>query len=178
MRKYYLILAAITLISCLYLMNCKSRYAALEEPKAPIHWENMDDAVAAANKDGKLIYIDFYTDWCGWCKRMDATTYRDTALIRVLNTHFHPVQFNAEKGNYVLNGKNYPMDGQFNLFAVEALNGEMAFPTSVILKANLDGMYKQAGYMDAITTRAITTFFGEKHYQKGENLNEFVQKFK
>lgn len=178
MRKYYFLLITISLISCFYIIRCKSQYSALAEPKVPVRWESIETAAAAAKKDGKLIYIDFYTDWCGWCKRMDATTYRDTAFIRLLNTHFHPVQFNAEAGNYKLNGKEYKMDGQFNRFAVEMLNGEMAFPTSVILQSDLSGMFKQAGYMDAITSRAVATYFSEKHYLKNEKLSDFVQKFK
>lgn len=31
-----------------------------------------NDALRKAEKDGKPLMIDFYTDWCGWCKKMDA----------------------------------------------------------------------------------------------------------
>ena len=31
---------------------------------------SFDEAKAAAKDESKLLFIDFYTDWCGPCKRM------------------------------------------------------------------------------------------------------------
>jgi len=35
-----------------------------------------------ARRDQTLIMVDFFTDWCGWCKKLDADTYTDPAVIR------------------------------------------------------------------------------------------------
>lgn len=179
MAKYYAGLAVITLVVIFFVMRCKSsQYASKPVPPTPVAWQDIETAAKQAAQDGKPLLIDFYTDWCGWCKRMDQSTYRDTALIRVLNTHFHPVKFNAEKGTYTLNGKSYGMQGQFNKFAVESMQGNMAFPTTVILRPDLGGMFKQEGYMDGQTLRAVATYFYQKQYDKRIKLNDFVRDFK
>jgi len=53
-------------------------------------------AMAQAKQTRKLIMADFYTDWCGWCKKLDAETYKDKKVIQ-LTGQFVPVKINAEK---------------------------------------------------------------------------------
>ncbi|MEL7425057.1 MAG: DUF255 domain-containing protein, partial [Bacteroidota bacterium] len=45
--------------------------AAVEE----IQWLSWDEAIARMATEPKKIFVDVYTGWCGWCKRMDATTF-------------------------------------------------------------------------------------------------------
>ena len=38
--------------------------------KGPINWMTWEEAVEANEKRAKKIFIDFYTNWCGWCKKI------------------------------------------------------------------------------------------------------------
>lgn len=50
---------------------------------AEINWnKDYTTAVAAAKAGNKLIMIDFYTDWCGWCKKLDSETYVDADVVK------------------------------------------------------------------------------------------------
>ena len=64
---------------------------------SPVSWLTFDEAVVASEQGKRKIFIDVYTDWCGWCKRMDATTFSDPAVAEILQNKFYPVKFNAEQ---------------------------------------------------------------------------------
>ncbi|MEL6592072.1 MAG: DUF255 domain-containing protein, partial [Bacteroidota bacterium] len=70
-----------------------------------VNWVSIEEAAEKASQDGKKILIDMYTDWCGWCKRMDATTYADPAVVKYINDNYHAVKFDAESKEAVtING--------------------------------------------------------------------------
>jgi thioredoxin-like negative regulator of GroEL len=67
-----------------------------------ITWvKSYDSAVTQAKQTHKLIMVDFYTDWCGWCKRLDAKTYPDKQVIQAVG-QFVPIQLNAEQAGKAL----------------------------------------------------------------------------
>lgn len=67
-----------------------------EKEVAEPDWQRLDKALALAKGSGKLIIVNFYTDWCPNCKRMNEKTYRDAAVLKQLSKSFIPVKLNAE----------------------------------------------------------------------------------
>ncbi len=67
-----------------------------EKKPAEPDWQRLDKALAIAKESGKLIIVNFYTDWCPNCRRMNEKTYRDEAVLKQLNKSFIPVKLNAE----------------------------------------------------------------------------------
>lgn len=69
------------------------------KPAAPkaIKWvKDWPSAKKAAAASGKLIMVDFYTSWCGWCKRLDRDTFPHKTVIEA-SQDFIPLKLNAEK---------------------------------------------------------------------------------
>jgi thiol:disulfide interchange protein len=65
----------------------------------PLTWHNdLTKSLGAAGRNNKLVLIDFYTDWCGWCKKLDRDTYTDPNVISFLNDDFVCVKLDAEDG--------------------------------------------------------------------------------
>ena len=58
---------------------------------------NLESAKKKASKSGKLIFIDAYTDWCGPCKRMAATTFKDPEVGKFFNKNFVNLKVEMEK---------------------------------------------------------------------------------
>jgi thiol:disulfide interchange protein len=65
---------------------------------AAVDWgRDYDVALATAKKDKKLVMVDLYTDWCGWCKKLDKDTYSDKDVEAKLAKDFVAVKVNPEK---------------------------------------------------------------------------------
>lgn len=62
----------------------------------PLKWYEWNEGYEKAVKEGKIVLVDAYTDWCGWCKRMDRDTYSKEEVIKKINQHFVPIKFNPE----------------------------------------------------------------------------------
>lgn len=57
----------------------------------------VDEAKAESENTGKLIFIDAYTNWCGPCKRMAATSFQDPEVGKVFNEKFINLKVEMEK---------------------------------------------------------------------------------
>ncbi len=67
-----------------------------QKHKGPINWLSLEEADSLYKIQPRPMFIDVYTDWCGWCKRMDASTFQDEAIGKYLNENFYPVKLDAE----------------------------------------------------------------------------------
>lgn len=69
------------------------------------------EAFAQAKAEGKYLFIDCYTDWCGWCKVADEKTFPAPVVANVLNEHFISVKVDMERGEGVYLGMKYRVLG-------------------------------------------------------------------
>lgn len=67
-------------------------------PDSPIHWEtSLSTALAQASKENKVVLLDFYTDWCRWCLKLERDTFGNETVANIINRDFVAVRLNAEK---------------------------------------------------------------------------------
>ncbi len=134
-----------------------------------IHWLTLDEVQVAMKKEPRKVWIDVYTDWCGWCKRMDKTTFSNPNVIKYMNEHFYAVKLDAEqKGDIRFMGKMFnanPAD-RTHPFAAQLLQGQMSYPTTVIMQENFQTPQPIPGYQDVKTVEMIMKYFGEGYFTK------------
>ncbi|MDR2127095.1 MAG: DUF255 domain-containing protein [Prevotellaceae bacterium] len=134
-----------------------------------LNWYTVNEALELQKKEQRKILMDVYTDWCGWCKRMDASTFSNPKVIEYLNKHYYCVKFNAEgKENVTFNEVNFTNDGQYgrsHSFAVAVLQGKMTYPSIAYFDEKSQLITALAGYMTPEQILPILVYFGEDHYK-------------
>lgn len=88
-------------------------FATIISANDKLKWYGFDEGLAKAKKENKFLLVDFYTDWCGWCKKMDSETYANNNIIKLLNKDFVLVKLNPEKPGTVNFDSNTYTNGQF-----------------------------------------------------------------
>ncbi len=106
---------------------------------APVAWRtDFDGAMKEARRAHKPVFVDFYTDWCGACKYLDQTTYRDPKFVRA-SRDWVMVKVNAEKGaRNIQIAKQYQLEGYPTLLMLDRRGKKLnqvagAYPTGMML---------------------------------------------
>mgnify|MGYP005839900551 CR=1 FL=1 len=147
-----------------------------------ITWLSWDEAIQQADKKPKKIFVDLYTDWCGWCKKMDATTFKDPAVVQYINEHFYAVKFDAEQKeevqyrDHTFKFINAGRRGVHEL-AYSLLDGRLGYPSYVYLDENQDRITISPGFKAADNFIKELQWIGGGHYQQ-QTLDDFVKKAK
>src|SRR5882757_10471977 len=79
------------------LVGCFQLHAQDHLKGSPVKWMTFQEAVEKSKTEKRKIFIDVYTDWCGWCKVMDKNTFPDLQIAKLLNEKFYPVKLDAEQ---------------------------------------------------------------------------------
>jgi thioredoxin-related protein len=107
-----------------------------------IQWMKFEEAIAANEENPKMILVDVYTDWCGWCKKMDKETFTDPRVIAHFQKNFYAVKLNAEDTN-----RKFPFMGKtFTEAEMAASMRVNSYPNFVVIEPGLQNIAQLPGY--------------------------------
>ena len=125
------------------------------KPAAPagdrLRWVNtFEEAQAQAKKEKKLVLVDFYTDWCGWCRRLDSDVFAKDSF-QLAAAGVVGVKVNAEK--------NRPLAERF---------GAKSYPRLFFLGADGTTLEEIRGYLslDDFTAKVKAVKAGDTEYAR------------
>ncbi|MBN2519983.1 MAG: DUF255 domain-containing protein [Bacteroidales bacterium] len=134
-----------------------------------VKWYNIEEAQKLNIKNPKYFIIDVYTDWCGWCIKMDQLTFNNPGIASYLNEKYYPVKFNAEtKDSIVFAGHIYKNQGggrQPHDLAIALLQGKMSYPSVAYMNEKLELLSTVPGFYTAEQIEPILMYFGEGIYK-------------
>ncbi|MCS5489421.1 thioredoxin family protein [Algoriphagus limi] len=118
--------------------------AATAYSQEKITWLKFEEAVAANQSNPKMLLVDVYTDWCGWCKKMDAETFTDPEVIEYINANFYAVKLNAEDTQRTFDF----MGKKFSEAQMAAAMRVRSYPNFVVIEPKLQNIAQLPGYRE------------------------------
>lgn len=146
-----------------------------------VRWYTIEEAEKMTKKSPRPIFVDTYTDWCGWCKRLDSDVFTNPVIVQILNEKYYPVKFNAESTEPVtFQGKTYKNDGAYgraHQLAYALLKGKLSYPTVVFLNNKAQVITPVPGFRSAKEFEPILIYFSGNDWQT-KNYEDFYSSFK
>jgi len=123
-----------------------------------LEWLTLKDALKSPQAGSKMMLLDIYTEWCGYCKLMDKKTFADESIQELLSDNFRLVKFDAEsKDSIEMKGEmfGWRADGKRGIheLAAELLDGQLSYPTLIFLDENLKTIRISRGYKNPAELR-------------------------
>lgn len=122
------ILALLTLL----FISCSATVNAAEDTGLTIIEQDYNQALTAAKKEGKLLFIDFYTTWCGPCKKLDKLVFRNDSVQGLLNEKIVLLRYDAENDT---------------VFHLSKKHHVSSYPTGMILNENGYVVSRKRGFL-------------------------------
>lgn len=131
----------------------------LSGAQAQVKWHTVDEA-AAAKIGSRLYFVDFYTSWCGYCKKMDRETFSDSTVAKLLNRYYYPVKFDAESNATVRwFGKTYNPSTNSRNRQHEFARGLQGYPTFGLFRSDGTPMQAIPGFYSASDFVVVLWYF-------------------
>ncbi|MGK7395869.1 MAG: thioredoxin family protein [Candidatus Cyclobacteriaceae bacterium M3_2C_046] len=158
-RKLTLSLTLLLSISILASANNETDQKSTHK-KNEINWLTIEEAQQLGKTNPRKVFVDVYTDWCVWCKRMDASTFSDQAVVNYVNDNYYAVKLDAESNNQVtFNGTTLTEQELARAFRVTG------YPTIVLIDESFQRITPLPGYRKADEFKQILEQFDQEQNQ-------------
>ena len=88
-------------------------------------WTNIALDEIINNNTDKLVLVDFETEWCVWCDRLDTDTYTDQRVIEFAKKNLISKKIDAEKNNGPQQKKKYRIMGYPTILLLDSEGNEI-----------------------------------------------------
>ena len=162
-------------------LNVDDNYSQDTE-KEHLKWYTFEEVNELVKTEPRPVLVDVYTDWCGWCKKMDKATYEHPDIVKYLNDNYYAVKFNAEqKETMTMGDKIYKFidNGRrgYHEMAVILTKGRLSYPTIVYLDKDLRHLDVVPGFVNAEQFEIYLAYFNEGADKK-TTIDKYAQNFK
>jgi thioredoxin-related protein len=172
MRLHALLLAPLLALPFSGMARAESAAPAAkaEAGKSSPQWVPLDEAVKKAAGSSKYVFVEVYTDWCGYCRKLNATTLRAQPVLNELNKNFQSVRLNAESPKTVLWKGKKVSERQM------ATNwGVTGFPTMLFLNGKGEIIGSYSAYADTKLMVSLLTYISSGAREKNVSFDAFLE---
>ncbi len=136
---------------------------------AQVNWLTWEEVEQLSLKEPRKIFVDVYTRWCNWCKKMDDQTFQHPQVFSNLNDNFYCIRFNAEYAESInFRGQTWHYQDKkgYHELAAAILNERMSYPSIVFLDENKNLIQSIPGFKTPQDFDIIVSYFASGHYLK------------
>ena len=151
--------------------------------QVPVHkeplWQSWNVVTELQAQEPKPILIDIYTNWCVYCKKMDATTYRNDSVVAYMRQHYYRYKLNGEGKDTIRWAKQqFTFNPRYDThdFVVYLTRGKTVYPTTVIITPGGQPFY-QHGELKPGDLELLLKYFASPR-RKEQTLEAFAADFK
>ncbi len=113
----------------------------LKAQNTSINWINFEQLKQKMEINPKPILIHIYTPWCGFCKKMEQTTFQNAEVIRIINNNYYAINLNGESNkNIQFNGQTYKFNHNYEKrgngaheLLIKLLYDNIVYPSDIII---------------------------------------------
>jgi thioredoxin-related protein len=137
-----------------------------------VKWLDFNDGLAKARSEDKPIFVEFYTDWCPYCRKFQKETVNDRKVARMLAENFVYVRFNAEdsKNRVKFDGKSYSHVELTQAFGITS------YPTLVFLDSKSQPITMLAGFVPPKQFGTVLDYIQQKCYETQISFTDFTKR--
>ncbi|HOK02155.1 MAG TPA: thioredoxin fold domain-containing protein [Spirochaetota bacterium] len=135
-----------------------------------VKWYGVQEGMDLAKKEGKGVIMFFYTDWCIYCKMMDAEVFSDVMISSFMNENFINIKINPEKSRETISvmGQSFtPMNFMGEI-------GATGFPTTMFWNKNQKPLTVLPGYTDKDRFLSVLKYIKDDCFTKKISLEEYM----
>ncbi|MEA1986531.1 MAG: DUF255 domain-containing protein [Candidatus Marinimicrobia bacterium] len=148
----------------------KTKEENVVEKSEPHEWYGFQEGLKIAEQEQKHIIIDFYADWCKWCKVMDEKTFSLPFVEKYLFAHFVPIRVNTEsKETVTFKGQTFSLGQLSGAFGVTGL------PSLAFLTPEQEMVTLIPGYIEKDKFMIILEFISKECYKKQIPFDTFQE---
>ena len=139
------------------------------ESSMDINWLKYDEGLKLAKKENKKLMVEFTAKWCGYCKKMRATTFKEPDVVSLIGENFITASVDGESRDtinvdgWITSGRRLSRDYQIR-----------GYPTYWFLTPDGEKIAPVRGYRSGKDLAYILEYLKDDLY-KTKKFDEFVR---
>lgn len=164
-----------TLISCLVLFFLMillptRRLPAQSVEETALQWQTFEQSLQLARQNDRLVFVDIYAPWCGWCLKMKKEVYTHPDIRSYLAKQFETTRlnFDDQETTHQYDGRELTSQQLAHTLKAETV------PTVVILNAQGEYILHLSGFIEASKLLSVLRYIGSSAY-KTQSYEAFLE---
>jgi len=174
MKKKNLMYILVLVSALLFISSCSKTddNAFSGDRGESVTWMNFNDGFKKALAEKKPMVIDFYADWCKWCKVMDTETFSDGEVAEKLKSDYVAIRIHTDtQAHERLKFNNH----EFSVQEFSSMMGVQGLPTLVFMDRTGKPITQIPGFLKKDVFLPLLNYITEECYTRNVPFDSYMK---